>query len=245
MYGASALSVKGVNTMCPVPQTTALLTSLLLLSGGCVPSLTEFASSGAPCDPNDVVASEQDERVGYEIMQILSTNEIIAWGNFNMTQCEFDALDLPFGWFKNQPRESMPDSAMFLSSPTSTVAGELVTSELFGHTWTHLTTITQANIALDEQGLLTGSTVVKEHQLTFNAGSMLWVLFSPEGDAYVLVTRDAQHTSDTPTIPTNWDLVEYTTPDELVFTLPSETLVIRADNEDSFQGPVPELSDVR
>jgi hypothetical protein len=225
-------------------RTTAVLTSLLLLSGGCVPSLTAFAPSSSPCDPNEAVASEQDERVGYEIMQIVSANEIIAWGNFEMTQCEFDALDLPFGWFKNQPRESMPDAAMFFSSPTSTVEGELVTRELFGHTWTHLTTITQANIALDDQGLLTGSTVVKEHQLTFNAGATLWVLFSPEGDAYVMVTRDAQRTSDTPTIPAGWDLVEYTTPNELVFQLPAETLVIRADNEDSFQGPVLELNDI-
>jgi hypothetical protein len=120
-----------------------------------------------------------------------------------------------------------------------------VTSELFGHTWTHLTTITQANIAIDDQGLLTGSTVVKEHQLTFNAGSTMWVLFSPEGDPYVMVSRDAQRTSDTPTIPTGWELVEYTTPEELTFQLPAETLVIRADNEDSFQGPVPELQVAR
>ena len=212
---------------------------------GCVPDLLPLGGSNIPCDSNDSTASDQEVRVGFEIMEIRSANEIIAWGNFEMTQCEFDAINLPLGWFKNQPRESMPDSAMFFSSPTSTVEGELVTNDLFGHTWTHLTTITQANIALDDQGLLTGSTVVKEHQLTFNPGSTLFVLFSPEAEPYVMVTRDAQRISDTPSIPTDWELVEYTTSNPLVFQLPSETLVIRADNEDSFQGPVPELATVR
>jgi len=39
-------------------------------------------------------------------------------------------------------------------------------------------------------------------------------------------------------------LIEYTTPDELVILLAERNLVIRTDNEDSFQGPVPELAGV-
>jgi hypothetical protein len=38
--------------------------------------------------------------------------------------------------------------------------------------------------------------------------------------------------------------VEYMTPEKLVIELFEGNLVIRADNEDSFQGPVPELSAV-
>jgi hypothetical protein len=87
--------------------------------------------------------------------------------------------------------------------------------------------------------------VSKSHSVTFDAESTLSVLFSPEGDPYVLISRDAQRTSEVPTIPAGWELVEYTTPVDLVVRLPSETLVIRADNEDSFQGPVPELADIR
>ena len=47
--------------------------------------------------------------------------------------------------------------------------------------------------------------------------------------------------NDEPTIPDGWQLVEYTAPDAVIIELPNPTLNIRADNEDSFQGPVPEL----
>jgi hypothetical protein len=46
---------------------------------------------------------------------------------------------------------------------------------------------------------------------------------------------------DEPTIPNLWRLQDYTTPEKLVIELFGETLVIRTDNQDSFQGPLREL----
>jgi hypothetical protein len=54
--------------------------------------------------------------------------------------------------------------------------------------------------------------------------------------------RDANRSSDEATIPDSWQLLEYSTPERLVIELFEENLVIRTDNQDSFQGPVPELA---
>ena len=83
----------------------------------------------------------------------------------------------------------------------------------------------------------------KFHELTYNAGSCLVLLVSPDGDVYFRVGRDAQRTSDNPTIPDLWRIEEYTAPDTLIIELFDENLVIRTDNEDSFQGPEPQLRD--
>ena len=193
-------------------------------------------------------ASEDDAfttmspRVGFEILEIQSPNSIRAWISSDITQEEFDALELPAGWFKNQPREGDPDASRFYRSPGAAVEGEFLEEELFGFSWWHSATVIEPNVPLDGQGLLRGSTVTKFHEVTYDAGTTVFVLFSPEGDPYVRIGRDANRTSDDPTIPNSWRLVEYTTPDQLVIQLPEETLVIRADNEDSFQGPVPELA---
>ena len=201
----------------------------------------------APCiigcsDGSDLKNDETPPRVGFEILEIQSPNSIRAWISPVITREEFDALELPEGWFKNQPRESEPDASRFHRSPGAAAEGEFLVEELFGFPWMHAATVTQSNIPLDEQGLLRGSAVAKFHEVTFNAGRTLAVLFSPEGEPYLRLNRDANRVSEEPSIPDSWRLVEYTTPDQLVIQLPEEVLVIRADNEDSFQGPVPELA---
>jgi hypothetical protein len=192
-------------------------------------------------DLKTATAGESSPHIGFEILEIQSPNSIRAWISSDITQEQFDALELPAGWMKNQPREGDPDSSRFYRSPEAAVEGEFLEEELFGFSWWHSATVIQPNIPLDEHGLLTGSTVAKYHEVTFNAGTTITVLFSPEGDPYVRIGRDANRTSDEPSIPNLWRLVEYTTPDQLVIKLLEETLVIRTDNEDSFQGPVPEL----
>jgi hypothetical protein len=44
--------------------------------------------------------------------------------------------------------------------------------------------------------------------------------------------------SDIPTIPTDWELTKEVLTEELKIQLPNPTINIRADNEDSFQGPI-------
>ena len=187
---------------------------------------------------------KEPSKVGFEILEIQSLSSIRAWISSDITREEFDALQLTTGWMKNQPRESDPDAGRFHRSPDAAVVGEILYEKFFGFNWWHSATVTQTGIVLDGQGLLKGSTVRKFHEVTFNAGRTLVVLVSPSDDVYVRITRDANRTSDDPTIPTSWRLVNYTTPVQLVIQLPDVTTVIRTDNEDSFQGPVAELAGV-
>lgn len=134
-------------------------------------------------DPSNEPA-EEPEKIGFEIIEFGSppSPPFRAWVTPEITRQEFEALELPPGWRKNQPREGDPDSSIFTRSR--------------------------------------------------------------EGDAYFRIGRDADRTSDQPTIPNLWRLVEYTTPEAFVIQLFGGNTVIRTDNEDSFQGPVPELAAV-
>ena len=186
---------------------------------------------------DEAIEAPEDVRLGYEILQIISPNEIITWLSMDITQAEFDAIDLPMGWFKNQPREGDPDSALFGSSPGAE-DGVFVYEEHFGHEWRHVATIIEANVPLDDDELLRANRISKTHAVSFDAGSTLKVLISPDGMQYVRVSRDAGRVSDAPTLPDGWTLVDYPTPAPVTLQLPNITVNIRADNEDSFQGPV-------
>ena len=58
------------------------------------------------------------------------------------------------------------------------------------------------------------------------------------GETYVRIGRDAGRATDEATLPTAWEVVEIDVPDGFTAMLPVPTLVIRTDNEDSYQGPV-------
>jgi hypothetical protein len=91
----------------------------------------------------------------------------------------------------------------------------------------------------NEQGLLTGRYIAKYHGVTFNTGSILSVLISPEGEEYILISRDANRLTDIPIIPDTWQLEERVISEDLILELPNPTLNIRAENnQDSWQGPV-------
>jgi hypothetical protein len=210
------------------------------------------ADAGAPnTDAESIEGADADigedaeaPRVGFEILHIVGPTEIVVWLGLDVTQADFDALELPSGWFANQPREGVPDSARFFRSPDADTDGVFTDEQHFGFNWRHNATVVETNIALDEDGLLSGTRVAKYHELTYVAGRTVPVLTSPEGDRYILVSRDANRTSEIPTIPMPWVLTEVSLDEDLTTMLPNPTLNIRCDNQDSFQGPVLELLDL-
>jgi hypothetical protein len=179
--------------------------------------------------------------VGFEILQIKSPKEIVVWLGTDLTRQEFDALKLPLGWFKNQPREPDADSGRFFRSPNAGASGEFTDEEHFGHTWRHNATVLEANTRLDEEGLLRRTLVAKFHEATFLAGKSVYILISPDGEYYLRISRDADRSAERPRLPTGWRLASHVLKRDLVVRLPNPTVNIRADNQDSFQGPVPEL----
>lgn len=179
------------------------------------------------------------EPVGHELLDASSGLPIVVWGNQEITTPEYDALVLPPGWLRNQPRESVGQTGQFLRSPGLPADGEFTTQEMFGFTWLHQASVVALGGNLDPDGLLQASTVEKHHELLWTAGSSITVLTSPDAVHYILVSRDAQRTSDTPTMPSGWTLEMMDLEQDLLIQLPLHATVIRADNEDSFQGPVP------
>lgn len=201
-----------------------------------------YCAEGAEADQleaEDAAATEHP--VGFEILEIVAADEIKAWAGLEVTQEEFDAIELPAGWIANQPRETDMDGGEFARSPDAEADGEFDDQEHFGLQWRHVATIVETLIDLDGEGLLVGNRVRKFHTVSFHEGRALVILVSPEGDQYVRVSRDADRTTDTPTIPDPWRKVVCVIPDERTIPLPDEIMNIRADNEDSFQGPIPAL----
>ena len=217
------------------PLASAALVSLVLMA------LVVSACSGT--SESSVADGAPQERVGYELLELRDDGTIRAWIAYDMTQEQFDALDLPSGWLKNQPREGVPDASTFNGSPGAN--GVLVEEEHFGFKWFHSATITSvARGALDDEGLIRASTVEKDHEVSFDPGSTLSLLVAPSGEIYVMVSRDAGRTTDDPTLPAEWEIVEHVVPDGFTAALSGETTVIRMDNEDSYQGPVAGLDPV-
>ncbi len=178
------------------------------------------------------------KKIGYEILQINSLDQVVAWASKDISPEEFDAIKLPFGWFKNQPREVEFDSAKFLNSPGMS-RGEMRRAEHFGHEWLHVATVQLTGMRnLDPEGKLRGSSVVKDHLVTFDKGCLLVLLVSPDGKLFPRITRDANRTQEQPVVPEGWRLVEHKLDRCVEFRLTGKTTVIRADNQDSFQGPV-------
>jgi hypothetical protein len=182
-------------------------------------------------------AQENNARIGFEILQLKSLNSLIVWATADITKEEFDALDLPLGWFKNQLREAEADEGTFSNSPGQD-PGTYVDKELFGFKWRHVATVNRFGRPLHGRGRLRSSLVTKSHLVQFDAGRTLTLLVSPKGEVYPRISRDANRANELPNLPRGWKLVEDTIDEPLRILLPDQTLVIRADNQDSFQGPV-------
>ena len=117
-------------------------------------------------------------------------------------------------------------------------ADEIVYEEHFGFRWFHSATVVEVGVPVDDEGLLAGSLVEKVHQISYEPGSTVIALVSPDGETYVRIGRDAGRATDEATLPTGWEITEIDVPDGYTTMLPIPTLVIRTDNQDSYQGPV-------
>ncbi len=177
----------------------------------------------------------------YEIFDL--ENDMV-WGTWDFTPDEFAALQLPASFSKNQIRESSTDSGRFLRSPGCANRGEYTEEELFGKDFQHIVDFVATGIIFDEVGLLRGAHVLKYHEIEYTAGRTVAILTSPSGDRYIRVSRDAERITDVPTIPDGWMIGEYTLQQPLMVELFNMVENIRADNQDSFQGPIPDDVDL-
>jgi hypothetical protein len=106
-----------------------------LYSAILVVSITIGACSKENTTTNDS-GNLQNEKVGFELVEIESYSEILVWTNDEpMTMSQFDSIQIPSNWRKNEPREGDPDESKFLRSPDAAADGVFTRDEHFGYNW--------------------------------------------------------------------------------------------------------------
>ncbi|MEO0323586.1 MAG: alpha/beta fold hydrolase [Myxococcota bacterium] len=170
-------------------------------------------------------------------LEIIDNATGMGWMALDMTRETYDALELSPGWTRNVV-DIEADVGEFLRSPDDP-EGVFTDASLFDHEWRHVVSVRTRGMAVDPEGLLSRVVVEKAHRLTYDPGRTVTVLTSPEGASYVLQTRDPERSSEVATIPEGWTLEEAPTGDGLTVLLPAEVTLLRGDNGDAFQGPLP------
>ena len=177
------------------------------------------------------------ERAGYELFDLLR-KEVWATGDF--TEEEYAAFSPPFLWVKNDPRIVMADGGEFLQSPGCSDEGQYTYMQAFDKEFLNVVRFIEMNVPTDTQGLIRMTKLEKYHRLTYFSGRTVYILQSPTGERYIEVSRSVDRLSDTFTLPEGWTLIEQDLETDLQVELSGNVSVLRTDNEDSFQGPLPD-----
>ena len=177
------------------------------------------------------------KRIGYELINLL-TKEVLATSHF--TSEEYDAFSPPLLWIKNDPRIMMADEAEFLQSPGCNDPGQFTYMWRFDKFFLKVVQLIKMNKPADSEGLIIKTTLEKYHLLTYYSGRNVSILQNPIGERFIEVSRSVNRSSDTFTIPEGWTLTTHELQTELQVELSGIVSVLRTDNEDSFQGPLPD-----
>lgn len=220
----------------------AIVVAVVILAAG--------AFAWALFSPKGTVVEECTERyftsadmeAGFH--ELLDLQNQQTWGTQDISEEDWEALDLPITWslwIKNTPRELM-SRGFFTRSPGCPEDGQFLWKNMYGVDWLNVADFKEMNTPVDEDGLMTRTIMNKFHELTYDPGAPVWYITSPEGKRYLIVTRDYDRTTDTPTLPAGWSISE-----EMTLTKPlilplmgDKTENYRVSNGDSFQGPLPD-----
>jgi hypothetical protein len=182
------------------------------------------------------------ERAGYELINLL-TKEV--WGTSDFTEEEYEAFSPPLFWIKNDPRIMMADKAEFLKSPGCDDEGEFTYLHKFDKRFMKVVQLITMNKPADNEGLISMTELEKYHLLTYSSGSNISILENPSGERFIEVSRSVNRSSDTFTLPEGWSLTSQLLQTDIQVELSGIVSVLRTDNEDSFQGPLPDETIIR
>jgi hypothetical protein len=101
------------------------------------------------------------------------------------------------------------------------------------------------NKPADNEGLISMTELEKYHLLTYSSGSNISILENPSGERFIEVSRSVNRSSDTFTLPEGWSLTSQLLQTDIQVELSGIVSVLRTDNEDSFQGPLPDETIIR
>jgi len=179
----------------------------------------------------------ESEKVGYELINLL-TKEVWATGDF--TKEEYEAFSPPFFWMKNDPRIMIADQAEFLKSPGCDEDGQFTYMQKFNKEFLKVVQLKSMNKPADSEGLIRRTELEKYHVLTYDSGQNVNIIKNPSGERFIEVSRSLNRYSDTFTLPEGWILTSQFLEADLQVELLGSVSVLRTDNEDSYQGPIPD-----
>ena len=201
---------------------------LLSILTGCSRGDRVHCSSSPPAFKN--------EGAGYELINLVGRE---VWATRNWTPKSFADFSLPFFWFlwlKNDPRIPLADDGSFLKSPGCT-EGHYNYMRAFGKNFFQVVRLISVNNRVDDQGLIRRTELEKYHILRYSAGNSVNILYSPEGERFIAVSKSLI-SSDSPILPLGWELKQYILTEEIQVELLGNVSVMRMSNKDSYQGPL-------
>lgn len=175
----------------------------------------------------------------YELID-LTGKEV--WGTPDVSLEEYAAFSPPFLWQKNQPRTNMSEmlnAGNFLKSPGCPALGQYTYMQAFDKEFLNVVKLISMEKPLGDDGLIREAVLEKYHLLTFASGTTVYILEDSDSKQFIGVSRDVNRTSDTFTLPDGWSLTEHLLTEDLQIELSGTVSVLRTDNEDSYQGPLP------
>ena len=168
---------------------------------------------------------------GYELFDL--ENKIV-WLTSEFTDEEFQALELPPGWIKNDSaRVPHFDKGRFVKSPGSD--DKLTTRSMYGHNFLHVCNMLELPHNADKYGLIKSATVEKYHEVTYTRGKNIRVLTGPQGNQYMYINSEGERGKEIPKLPDGWILEEGTLEEDLTVDLSGKVEVLRLSNNDSYQ----------
>ena len=176
---------------------------------------------------------------GYELLNLVDGE---VWGTRNWTPEAYAAFSLPVSWpqwQKNDPRIVLADQSQFLQSP-GCEPGQYSYMRAFDREFVQVVQLIDIPPALDPQGLIRAVELEKHHVLHYSTGRSVSLLQNPAGQQFIGVSRSLESSAELPTLPEGWTLTNRLLTEDLQVDLVGRVSVLRLDNEDSYQGPLPE-----
>lgn len=211
----------------------------------CSVSLVLAGCQSVAVEREDCVARAPDFKLRPDqptaFYEFISLYDKEVWGTTDFSPQEFADFSFPLTWplwWKNDIRTPVAIGGTFLNSPGCAV-GEYTYLRAFGKEFLHVVRLDTIGETLDPDGLVRRTQLNKSHVVRYGKGQSVPILHSPAGDQYIAVSRNIRPVPNVPTLPAGWQLHAEELRDDLEIRLVGTVSVLRMDNEDSFQGPLP------
>ncbi|MEM1268293.1 MAG: hypothetical protein AAGI50_19995 [Pseudomonadota bacterium] len=177
---------------------------------------------------------------GFEFIDI---GRLQVWASRDWTVESFEAFEMPVTepfWFKNSPRLLEPDRAVFRRSPGCAAEGHFTYRDVDGRQHLHVVSLIKVARAVDPDGLIKQTDLIKHHVLEYDGGRTIALLIAPDGRRFIRVSRGLESEGAVPHLPEGWRIEEAPLGQNIIVDLDGAVSVLRLDNGDSYQGPLPE-----